>query len=141
MASADSLNDASLRALARKIDPETVAHMGDAELRVRVDTVQGLLDDMSRSTDEYERSRLRLESDRVLNAVSLRAWVAAAAVLNDAVKTAGGTDGATAALKELERFTRDNPQPGLSDPAVLAELTGTNNTPPKRRRFFGRNKL
>lgn len=143
MASVDSLSDASLRSLARKINPEILANLGTAELRVRVETANGLYADMARSGDEYERSRLSREAERVLNAISLRAWLMGTQVLLDEIEKAkanGAGTAHTSALNELDCFTRDNPQPGLQDAAVAAEISGINNTvPPERRRFFGRN--
>ena len=140
MANVDSLRDASLRSLARKINPEILANLGTAELRCRCDTAAGLLDDMSRSKDEYERSRLSREAERVLNAISLRAWLLGTQVLLGEIETAkadGPGTGHKAALNELDRFVRDNPQPGLSDPAVIAEISGTDNAVPPNRRRFG----
>jgi hypothetical protein len=139
MADVNSLGDASLRSLARRIDPEILRNLGDTELRVRVETANGLFDDMPRAKDEYERSRIEREAQRVLNAISLRAWLMGSQVLLGEIEKAKA-DGAgtahTSALKELDRFVRDNPQPGFSDAAVIAELTGINNTvAPKRRRF------
>jgi hypothetical protein len=140
MADVNSLADAGLRSLARKINPEILSHLGNAELRVRVETANGLFDDMARSDDEYERSRLSREAERILNAISLHAWLIGAQMLLDAIakaKADGAGTAHTSALNELDLFTRDNPQPGLSDPAVAAEISGINNTvPPKRRRFF-----
>jgi hypothetical protein len=140
LASVDSLSDASLRSLARRIDPEILTNLGTAELRVRVETANGLLNDMSRSNDEYERTRLRLAAERILNAISLRAWLMGAQVLLGEIEKAKQDGAGTAhasALNELERFTRDNPQPGLQDAAVAAEISGINNntSAPVRRRF------
>jgi hypothetical protein len=138
LASVDSLSDASLRSLARKINPEILANLGTAELRVRVETANGLFDDMARSGDEYERSRFSREAERVLSAISLRAWLMGTQVLLDEIakaKADGAGTAHTSALNELDRFTRDNPQPGLSDPAVAAEIAGINNTAAPKRRF------
>lgn len=142
MVDVNSLADSQLRSLARKIPSEILSNLGTAELRCRCDTAASLLDDMSRSNDEYERSRLSREAERVLNAISLRAWLMGTQVLLDEIEKAKA-DGAgtahTSALNELDRFTRDNPQPGLSDPAVISELAGINNAAPRRRQFFRRN--
>lgn len=137
MADIDSLADGRARVLARKIDAETVAHMGEAELRVRVETVAGLLDDFDRS-DEYEKVRLRKEAERTLNAISLRAWIAGAKILSDDIDSAvkgGEGNAAEAAVAALDRFAKDNPQPGLSSPAVLAEMFGSGNAVEKPWRF------
>lgn len=139
MASVDSLSDASLRSLARKINPEILSNLGTAELRVRVETANGLYDDMSRSGDEYERGRLSREAERVLNAISLRAWLMGTQVLLDEIakaKADGAGTAHTSALNELDRFVRDNPQPGLQDAAVAAEISGISEAAPKRRLFF-----
>lgn len=143
MADVNSLADSQLRSLARKIPNEILANLGNAELRVRVETANGLFEDMSRSNDEYERSRLEREAGRVLNAVSLRAWMLGSKHLCDAIDSArrdGGEQAHASALKELDRFVKDNPQPGLDDPAVLQEISGVNAAAPKRRKFFGRNR-
>jgi hypothetical protein len=140
MADVNSLADAGLRSLARKINPEILSNLGTAELRVRVETANGLYGDMSRSGDEYGRSRLSREADRILNAISLHAWLMGTQVLLGEIakaKADGAGTAHTSALNELDRFTRDNPQPGLRDAAVAAEISGIGNTvPPKRRRFF-----
>lgn len=140
MADVNSLADSQLRSLARKISPEILSNLGTAELRVRVDTANGLLDEMSRSSDEYERTRLKRQADRTLNAISLKAWLMGTQVLLDEIakaKANGAGNAHSAALDELERFTKDNPQPGFSDQAVIAEISGLNNTPTPKRRLFG----
>lgn len=139
MADVDSLADSQLRNLARKIDRETLKNLGTAELRVRVETASGLYDDMARTGDEYEVRRLDREAGRVLNAVSLKAWLLRAKVLCDAVDLAresGGDMGAASAGRELERWVRDHPQPGLGDPAVMAEIAGVNGAVDRPRRRF-----
>jgi hypothetical protein len=139
MADVNTLADSQLRSLARKIPSEILANLGTAELRCRCDTAAGLLDDMSRSNDEYERSRLSREAERVLNAISLRAWLMGTQVLLDEVakaKADGAGTAHTAALNELDRFVRDNPQPGLQDAAVAAEISGINSAVDKPRRWY-----
>jgi hypothetical protein len=142
MADVNSLADSQLRNLARKIPSEILSNLGTAELRCRCDAAAGLLDDISRSNDEYERGRLQREADRVLNAISLRAWLMGTQVLLSEIEKAkqdGAGTGHRAALDELDRFVKDNPQPGFSDPAVAMELTGINDAVDKpRRKFFGR---
>lgn len=139
MAEVDSLADSQLRNLARKIDRETVKNLGTAELRVRVETASGFYDDMARCGDEYQRARLKREAERVLNAVSLKAWLAGATLLLDAIESARKDNGETAAMaagEELDRWVRDHPQPGLDDPAVMAEIAGVNSAVGKPRRWF-----
>jgi hypothetical protein len=145
MATVDSLDDYRLKTLARKIDPEILKHLGQAELQLRVETAASLYDDAFRQESSYERHRLEREADRTLNAVSLMAFMAGARLLSDQIdrvkESRGDHRAVLAATRELEQFAKRNPQPGLSDVTVMSEIAGISNAVDKpRRRFFRRSR-
>jgi hypothetical protein len=120
-----------LKALARKIPPETRDHLGPAELRFRVEAASALFDQAAYS-DEREAKRLRREGERYLMAVSFKAYVVTASMLSDELKAArkrGDTGAERETGERLEDFMKRNPQPvleragnGEDVSAVLAEL-------------------
>ena len=73
----------------------------------------------------------------------MRTFLVSVKTLTDAISSAqerGDDRSVLENSKDLDRFVKDNPQPGLSDAAVMAELVGINDAEDKPRRKFWRRK-
>lgn len=134
-----SIEDAPERyqSLARKVPSQVLANIGPRELRARVEAAGDKLEELAYAKDDYERQRLRKEADAILNSVSLRAFIVAAKSLTDGIadakrRQAGRED--YELTKQFDDLYRRNPQPGMTNPDVLAEISVTH--APKPRRWF-----
>jgi hypothetical protein len=143
MASVDDAPE-PLRALARKIPPDTREHLGRTELRFRVEAAAALFNEAALA-DEREAKRLRGDGDRYLSAVSFKAYMVTASALADGMSAArlDKNDRAVRALGDrLEDFSKRNPQPileraanGEDVSAAIAELMQEQQGAVKRRWF------
>lgn len=136
-----------LRALARKILPDTRDHLGRTEIRYRVEAAAALFDEAAYA-DGREARRLRRDGDRYLSAVSFKAYMVTASALAGWIEAArlNQDDRAVKTLgDQLEDFSKRNPQPileragnGEDVSAAIAELVQEQSAAGNRPRWFRR---
>jgi hypothetical protein len=141
----DAGPDTGLRALARRIDPDTRRQMTPTELRLRCEFVSGLLSEAGTGDSDADGRKLRRGAERYLKAMSMSAYLVFAAAITreiNAKQAAGDMDAVNRLGGELTELTRKHPQVVFdcadSDEravlAVLGELSPPNDSNPAARK-------
>jgi hypothetical protein len=103
-----------LRALARRVSPETRANQSVTELTQRVEYSIQLLAEADIASDEHRARLIRRKADRVLRAISLETLSSESARLNRELAAAhrdGDDRRAAEILLEIRGLALRNPQP------------------------------
>lgn len=117
--------DPDLRALARRVPPETLQRLGPLELTLRCEEASALLAEAEGEGPGRKADRLRSQAKRVLNALTPAGYNLAMQTLGEELRQAqldGADRKAWALREEMRAIERTNPQP--SPDRVLAHVKG-----------------
>jgi hypothetical protein len=135
-----------LRAIARRIPTESRLNQSVPELKARCEEVQGLLAQADTADDPDKARRLRKEADRMINGLSLQTFILAQGKLLERIGEASKVEGSYEAAHiqdELQKLTRDNPQPLEKLAGALLEAAAMaleRQSAAKRPRWWKRNR-
>lgn len=141
--------DPDLRALARRVPPDKLQHLGPLELTLRCEEASALLAEADGAGPGHKADRLRHQAKRVLGALTPAGYSLAFQTLGEEIRQAelSGADRRAAVLRaEMAELDRANPQPSPDRVVahVQAELAQLNiPSAPQRSamaRRFGRDK-